>query len=84
MRALAFLLIGLSLLPVVENPWPASIGLELPVEAAGVGGVVATVLFAGAPRGRREKATFRGGLWGFYLGALFYLLSLLNQLTLNL
>lgn len=79
-RAIVILLIVLSLLPEVENPWPESIGLELPAEMAGVGGVSATVLFAGASKNRREKATLYGGLWGFYLGALLYAVSLLDRI----
>lgn len=80
MRSIALLLLALAFLPSVEDPWPDSIGLELLAEAAGIGGVAATALFARAPRRRREKAIFYGGVWGFYLGAVFYLLSLLNQL----
>jgi hypothetical protein len=47
---------------------------------AGVGGVVASVLCARASKAQRDEAVRRGGLWGFGLGALFYLLSLLDRI----
>ena len=76
--------IGLELLagsffPRVENPWPDSIGLELPVVMTGIGGVLANVLYAGASKAKRDEAVRYGGLGGFGVGTLFYLFSLLDQ-----
>jgi len=75
------LLVVISLLPRVENPWPESIGLELPIVMAGVGGVVANVLYASASKAQRDGAVRYGGLGGFGVGTLFYLLSLLDQVV---
>jgi hypothetical protein len=72
-----------SLFPRVDDPWPDAIGLELPIVMAGAGGVMASVLHANASRAKRDEAVRSGGLWGFGLGALFYVLSLLNQLILG-
>lgn len=71
----------ISLLPRVEDPWPDSIGLELPIVMAGIGGAVASVLYAGGSKADRDEAIRYGGLGGFGLGALFYILALLNQVV---
>lgn len=67
--------------PRVDDPWPDSIGLELPIVMAGVGGAVASVLYAGASKADRDEAIRYGGLGGFGLGALFYVLALVNQIV---
>jgi hypothetical protein len=67
-------------LPHVEDPWPNTIGLEFPFTAAGVGGVLASVLYAEARGRERSEVINAGGLYGFWLGAFFYALSLLNQI----
>jgi hypothetical protein len=69
-----------SLFPRVDDPWPETIGLELPIVMAGVGGAMASVLYTGASKVKRDEAIHYGWLWGFWLGALFYALSLLDQL----
>lgn len=77
--ALVFLL-G-SFFPRIEDPWPETIGLGLPFTVAGAGGVLAGVLFANSLPARRDKWILRLGLWGFRLGAAFYLLSLAVQVV---
>jgi hypothetical protein len=69
-----------SILPKVEDPWPSSIGMDLPFTIAGAGGVFgAVVSFHIKPEGR-DKAVMLGGLIGFWAGALFYFVALANQL----
>jgi hypothetical protein len=70
-----------SLFPEVEDPWPERIGLEFLFQAAGAGGSFMGILHARASRIRRNEAIRWGGLWGFRLGAGFYVLSLLVQIT---
>jgi len=70
-----------SFFPRVEDPWPETISLELPFAAAGAGGVLASVFFADGSREERDEGIRNGGLWGFWLGALFYALALLNQVA---
>jgi hypothetical protein len=79
--ALAFLLA--SFFPRVENPWPETIGLGLPVALAGAGGVLATVLFADTSQSRRDRQVRRFGLLGFYLGVASYFISLVIQVGFN-
>lgn len=67
-------------LPRVEDPWPKSIGLGFPLSTAGAGGVLANVLWVRRPVAEQNRATNIGGLWGFWAGALFYLLLVVNQL----
>lgn len=68
-----------SLLPRVEDPWPDTIGLEFPFALAGVVGVLAGFVRAEASNADRDRAIRQGGLHGFRAGALFYALSLFNQ-----
>jgi hypothetical protein len=70
-----------SVIPRVEDPWPASIGLEFPFTMAGVGTVLAGLIYAEASQSRRDRASHKGGLYGFGVGALIYALSLLNQVA---
>jgi len=81
MFAVNHLLVVASFLPRVENPWPDTIGLELPFAMAGAGGVLAGSLYAGGSKVGRDEAIRNGGLLGFRLGVLVYFLSLLNQVT---
>jgi hypothetical protein len=68
-----------SILPRVESPLPETVGLGLPITAAGVGGVLMGVLFARSPPPRRERAINLGGFWGFAIGSLAYVVALLAQ-----
>jgi hypothetical protein len=70
-----------SIFPPVEDPWPDTIGLELPFAAAGVGGVLASVFYADGSKTERDEAIHNGGLWGFWLGALFYALAFFSQVA---
>jgi hypothetical protein len=81
MPALNTALVLASFLPRVEDPWPDTMGLDFLFAAAGAGGVLASVFYAGGSRSDRDEAIRNGGLCGFWLGALFYGLSLLNQVT---
>jgi hypothetical protein len=81
MFAVNHLLVVASFLPRVEDPWPDSIGLELPFAMAGAGGVLTGALYAGDSKVGRDEAIRNGGLWGFRLGVLVYVLSFLNQLS---
>ena len=67
-------------LPRVEDPWPESVGLDLPFSAAGVGGVLGNVVAAGRTPEERARVTGVCGLWFFRLGALAYLLLAVNQI----
>ena len=72
-----FLAVGL---PRVESPLPETVGLSLPLTAAGAAGVLAGLAFIRARPAKRERAINYGGLLGFAAGALFYLVSLAAQL----
>ena len=67
-------------LPRVEDPWPESVGIDLPFSAAGVGGVLGNVVAAGKSSEERARLTSFVGLWFFALGVLAYLLLIANQL----
>lgn len=81
MLAIGQLLVLASFLPRVENPWPDTIGFEMPFAMAGAGGVLAGALYTGDSRSRRDEVVRKGGLLGFRLGVLFYVLALLNQVA---
>lgn len=81
MLAVGQLLVLASLLPRVENPWPDTIGIELPFAMAGAGGVLAGFLYTGDSKAGRDGAVRRGGLWGFRLGMTFYVLSFIIQVA---
>jgi len=66
-------------LPRVEDPWPASVGLDLPLTAAGIGGVLGNVAATGRSPAEQARATSAWGLTFFWCGVLAYLLLLLNQ-----
>jgi hypothetical protein len=76
---IASLLLIVSILPRVEDPWPERIGFGFPIVMAGAGGVVASVLFVGASEARRDKAVRYGGLCGLGFGALLYVLSVFDS-----
>jgi hypothetical protein len=76
----AILLVA-SVLPQVEAPLPDRIGLGFPFSMAGACGVLVGLAHTVSPPAKRDKAIRMGGLIGFLLGAVFYLLALLAQLT---
>jgi len=78
--AVGLVLLVISLLPRVEDPWPSTIGIEFPFTCSSACGIAVAVLFADSPAARRDRAIRRGGVFGFYGGALLYLLSLAVQL----
>ena len=84
MRTIAPWLLALAFLPRVEDPWPDTIGVELPIVTAAAGSVLAGVAFPLAPREKRERAIKLGGLFGFYVGSALYLVSLLTQVVSSL
>jgi len=78
------LLIVGSVFPRVEDPWPDEIGIGFPVVLAGAGTALAGVIYASAPRARRERAIGRFGLWGFWIGMLLYAMSVVAQVVSSL
>ena len=78
--ALQILVDLMAALPRVEDPLPDSIGLGFPFSMAGVGGVLGNVLWVRQPLSERNRATSVGGLWGFWVGVVFYLALFVNQL----
>jgi hypothetical protein len=70
-----------SVFPRVDDPWPNTIGIELPFVFAGAGGMLADFTCGAASRAARDEAMRRGGIYGFRLGAAFYVVSFLNQLV---
>lgn len=81
MLALALVLWQAFGLPEVEDPFPDRIGLEVLVSFAGAGGVLAGVLCIGSSPAKKERAVSLGALFGFCLGAVYYILSLLAQIA---
>jgi hypothetical protein len=79
--SIAFWFIAGSILPRVEDPWPESIGLEFPFTMAGAGTVLASIVYGEASHTRRDRASHRGGIYGFGVGALIYTLSLVSQVA---
>jgi hypothetical protein len=84
MRAIAPWLLVLAVLPRVEDPWPNTIGVELPIATAAAGSVLAGVAYSLATREKRERAIKIGGLSGFCVGGALYFVSLLVQVVSNL
>jgi hypothetical protein len=68
-------------LPRVQNPWPENIGLGFPFAAAGAAGVLVSMVHTDASQADRDRAIRVGNLWGFRLGGLFYLVSLIFQVA---
>jgi hypothetical protein len=73
-----------SIFPRVEDPWPDRIGLGLPIVLAGAGTALGGVIYASAPRVRRERAMGRFSAWGFWVGVLFYAMSVVAQVLSSL
>lgn len=81
MRAIIPWLLVLAVLPRVEDPWPDTIGLGLPVMTATAGTVLAGVAFTKATQERRDGALRWGLFLGFLVGAVLYLVALLAQVV---
>jgi hypothetical protein len=73
--------LGVSVLPQVEDPWPERIGIDFIFTAAGAIGALAGIYHARSPALVREQAVNRGGRIGFFLGLGTYLLALVAQLV---
>jgi len=73
-----------SVFPTVEDPWPDTIGVELPFAFAGAGGVLADLKHTEAGGPERDEAVRRGGVRGFRVGAAFYAIAVINQLAFGL
>jgi hypothetical protein len=74
-------LLVLAVLPRVEDPWPDTIGLGLPVMTATAGTVLAGVVFTKAKPERRDDALRWGLFLGFLVGAAFCLVALATQVV---
>jgi hypothetical protein len=70
-----------SVVPEAESPLPDRIGLGLPFATAGAGGVLAGIVYSGSSAARRDRAINKGGLVGFGVGAVAYLLALAIQIA---
>ena len=70
-----------SVVPEIENPLPDRIGLGFPFATAGAGGVLAGIVHSESSTARRDRAIKQGGLIGFRLGVLAYLLVLVIQVA---
>jgi hypothetical protein len=75
------LLLAGSVFPQVEDPWPDRIGFGFPIVLAGAGAALGGVIYASAPRARRERAIGRFSTWGFWIGLLFYAISVVAQVV---
>jgi peptidoglycan/LPS O-acetylase OafA/YrhL len=73
-----------SFLPRVENPWPDTIGLTFPFTLSAACGALVALFGPEAPRLRRDRAIRLGGLIGFCLGVLLYVVSLVGSIVSSL
>jgi hypothetical protein len=73
-------LLLVSVLPRVEDPFPDEIGLGVLFAGAGIGGVLADVVHSGSAPEERDQAIRTWGRFGFIGGANFYALSLFVQI----
>lgn len=69
-----------TVIPRAENPWPETVGIDLPFAAAGACGVVGEFVSTVKSGDRRELIVRRWGVFGFLLGAFLYAVALLIQL----
>lgn len=70
-----------ALVPRVDDPWPSHVGVSLPFTTAGVGSVVGGMLNPDAPPAARDRRANWFSFWGFWAGALFYILAFILRLT---
>jgi hypothetical protein len=83
MRVVPWLLVP-AVLPRVEDPWPDTIGLDLPFALATTAVVLAGVVFSLVAHEKRDRAVTLAAAWGFLLGVLFYVVALVAQLVSSL
>jgi hypothetical protein len=69
-----------ALLPHVDRPLPRTIGLGFPFSTAGAFGLLATLARAEASSAEQDRAIRLAGIFGFWVGFLFYGVALVNQL----
>jgi hypothetical protein len=81
MLSVVLWLLAGSFFPRVEDPWPESIGLDFPLAVSGAFGMLAGLAFVDSPAARRDRAIRLGGLVGFIVGTLLYLVSLGVQVS---
>jgi hypothetical protein len=84
MLSIWLLLLGGSVFPRVEDPWPDEIGFGFPVVLAGAGTALARAIYASAPRSHRERAMGRLSVWGFWIAVLLYSMSVVAQVVSSL
>lgn len=80
MVSIGLWLVFASVFPRVEDPWPASIGVGFPFAVAGALGSLADLVYADSSPAQQDRASRKGGVYGFRLGLLIYIASLLVQL----
>ena len=81
MLSIWLVLLAGAVFPQVEDPWPNRIGLGFPIVLAGAGTALGGIIYASAPRALRERAIGRFSTWGFWLGVLFYVMSVVAQVV---
>jgi hypothetical protein len=70
-----------AIVPRVEDPWPDTIGTELPFAFAAAGGTLAGMVCSFAAREKWEWAIKIGALLGFCIGVAFYCVALVVQVA---
>ena len=68
-----------AIVPRVEDPWPDTIGTELPFALATAGGILAGVVCSFIAREKREQMIKLGMFFGFCSGVGLYFVALLVQ-----
>jgi hypothetical protein len=81
MRSVVPWLLFLGVLPRIEDPWPDTIGLDLPFALATAAVVLAGVVFTVVAHEKRDRAVTLAAAWGFLLGVVFYVIALAAQLV---
>lgn len=81
MHVLVPWLLVLALMPRVEDPWPDTIGVELPFFTGTAGGVLAGAAFFFSASEKRDRAIGWGGFVGFCVGASLYCIAYLVQVV---
>jgi hypothetical protein len=76
--AIGLWLLNDSFLPRVEDPWPETVGLDLPFMLSGASAALAAIVYFEAPSAKRSRAVRKSSLIGFCIGALIYVISLVN------